>query len=356
MSNFFALIMAGGGGTRLWPLSRQDRPKQLLALTGERSLFQVTVDRLRKLMSPDRIYCVTGKGIVDELRDSTPAVPADNFIVEPYGRDSGPAAALGIFTIARHDPNAVIAVLSADHHIADEEKFRRALNCARHFASRGYIVTLGIDPHEASTAFGYIQRGAQIAEHEGFRIFESRGFKEKPKPELAEQFFASGMYSWNAGIFVMTARQALEEYGRQQPAMVTILNDVLDHPDRLETRWSEITKLSIDYAIMEHASSVVVIPVDIGWSDVGTWSSLFEVLRRDEQGNAVRTDNDDHIHIDTHNTLIVSEGRDRVIVTIGVEDLVIVASDNAILVCKADRAQDVKKAVEALKARKDPRV
>ncbi|MBX3086470.1 MAG: mannose-1-phosphate guanylyltransferase [Anaerolineae bacterium] len=353
MSNLYALIMAGGGGTRLWPLSRKDRPKQALPLTEERTLFQVTVERLNDLLPPDRIYVVTGKDMADMLKDSTPQIPAGNFLLEPIGRDSAPAAGLGAFHIAKRDPNAVIAILSADHHIADEAKFRDSLRCAAEYAEKGYIVTLGIDPTFPSTGFGYILRGEEIGTQGDFHVYHSEGFTEKPNAEKAASMLMSGKYSWNAGMFILKAERAVAEFQRQQPAMYETLKQIADSPDQLNALFPTIQKLSLDYAIMEGAQQVAVIPVSIGWSDVGTWSTLFDVLARDEEGNALRSTKDDHIQIDTTRTLIVS---DRLVVTIGIEDLVIVDSPDAILVCRRDRAQDVKDIVERLKNRGDHRL
>jgi mannose-1-phosphate guanylyltransferase len=348
MDHYYALIMAGGGGTRLWPLSRHDRPKQVLPLTEERTMFQLTVERLHDLFVPDHIYVVTGAELADPLRQSVPELPPANFILEPEGRDSGPAAGLGTYRIAQRDPDAIIAVLSADHHISNEKRFLDALRCAHDLARDGHIVTLGIQPSFAATGFGYIRRGDQLRQCGEFTIYHSQGFTEKPDEATATVFFSSGVYSWNAGIFIWQAQQAIAEFERQQPDMASILKQVTASPKKLKTLWKHAKKLQLDYAIMEGASNLVVIPVDIGWSDVGTWAALFEVLARDENGNAKRSSFEGHIQIDTHKTLIVS---DRMVVTIGVNDLVIVDTDDAILVCHRDRAQDVKDVVRQLKER-----
>ncbi len=348
MDHFYALIMAGGGGTRLWPLSRRDRPKQALPLTEDRTMFQVTVERLRDLFSPDRIFVVTGRDLAGPLHQSAPHLLAENFIIEPEGRDSGPAAGLGTFHIAQRDPDAVIAVLSADHHIAHEKRFLDSLRCAHDVARQGRIVTLGIKPSFPATGFGYIQRGNAIETCGEFTVYESRRFTEKPDEATASAFLSSGMYSWNAGMFIWHAPQVLAEFERQQPEMYAILKQSAAEPGRLADLWNGIKKISLDYAIMEGAQHVAVIPVDIGWSDVGTWAALFEVLARDENGNARRGKMDGHIQIDTHETLIVS---DRMVVTIGVDNLVIVDTDDVILVCHRDRAQDVRDVVQRLKER-----
>ncbi len=348
MDHYYALIMAGGSGTRLWPLSRRDRPKQVLPLTEERTMFQLTVERLHNLFAPDHIYVITGAELAGPLRQSAPQLPPENFILEPEGRDSGPAAGLGTYRIAQRDPDAIIAVLSADHHISNEKRFLDALRCAYDLASEGHIVTLGIQPSFAATGFGYIRRGEKIGQRGDFAVYRSLGFTEKPDEATATAFFNSGEYSWNAGNFIWQARQAIAEFERQQPDMASILEQVTRAPNTLSTLWKQTRKLQLDYAIMEGASDIVVIPVDIGWSDVGTWAALFEILARDEDGNVRRSNFEGHIQIDTHETLIVS---DRMVVTIGVDDLVIVDTDDAILVCHRDRAQDVKDVVRQLRER-----
>ncbi len=351
MKHLYVLIMAGGGGTRLWPLSRRDRPKQMLPLTEDRTLFQVTVERLGDLLPPENMYVVTGKDMAGPLHESTPQVPLSNFIIEPSGRDSGPAAGLGIFHIGKRDPDAVIAVLSADHHIANEARFRAALHCAAVYAQQGHIVTIGIEPTYSATGFGYIQRGDLISEYkvpgeiDVFPVFKSRRFVEKPDQATAEVFLNSGMYSWNAGMFILSAKQGMAEYERQRPEMHKILSHIVEKPSEIAALWPTIQKISLDFAIMEGAQNVAVIPVSIGWSDVGTWTTLFEVLNQDEHGNAARGNFDGHIQIDTHRTLIVS---DRMVVTIGVDDLVIVNTPDALLVCHRDRAQDVRDVVKRL--------
>lgn len=348
MEHFYALIMAGGGGTRLWPLSRRHRPKQVLSLTEARTMIQVTVERLYGLLPPERIFIVAGRDLTSALHESVPHLPNDNFIVEPEPRDSGPAAGLGTFTIARRDPEAVIAVLSADHHIADEKQFLESLRCAEAYAREGHIVTLGIKPSFAATGFGYIQRGESLGECGAFTVYQSSGFREKPDAATAVQFVESGLYSWNAGMFVWHVNTATQEFERQQPAMARGLHAIVSgsangHADLV---WSGLKKISLDFGIMEHAQDVAVIPVDIGWSDVGTWSTLFEVLTKNSDGNAARSKHDAHIQIDTHHTLLVS---DRMVVTIGVDDLVIVDTDDVLLVCHRDRAQDVRAIVQQLK-------
>ncbi len=351
MEHFYAMIMAGGGGTRLWPMSRNHMPKQLLPLVEDQSMFKISVERLAPLFTPDRIYIVTGSQYVDMMRADTPEIPRQNFIVEPYGKDSGPAAALGITVIQQRDPQPTVAILTADHHISDKTGFRQVLAAAHELAQQGYIVTLGIAPTYPSTGFGYIRRGRELYNINGFACYQSRGFTEKPSAEKAAQFLASGDYSWNSGMFIWKANQAMAEFQRQQPEMyeqfmeLALTVDTPQFNTTLDTVWEAIRKISLDYAVMEGAHNMAVIPVDIGWNDIGSWSSLFEVLPLDPSGNTFKAA--DRITMDTHDTLVVS---DKLVVTIGVDNLVVIETPDAILVCHKDRTQDVKEVVNQLRA------
>jgi mannose-1-phosphate guanylyltransferase len=352
MDHLYALIMAGGGGTRLWPLSRKTRPKQMLPLVEERTMFEISVERLQPLFPPEHIFVVAGRDHANNLRTLTPELPAENFIGEPFGQDTGPAAGLGIVHIRHRDPEAVIAIVTADQHIANKEKFRRVLAVSAELAHQGHIVTLGISPSFPSTGFGYIKRGEPLAEIDNFQAYHAAGFTEKPDPDTAIHFMATGLYSWNSGMFIFKADQMLAEFERQQPAMYAILEEIAltighdDYATTLDRLWPNIKKLSIDYAVMEDAKNVVVIPTDIGWSDVGSWATLLEVLDGDLNGNVARGKGRGHVKIDTKETLIVS---DRMVVTIGIEDIVIVDTDDVLLVCHRDRSQDVRQVVSQLK-------
>lgn len=350
--HYYALIMAGGGGTRLWPMSRAETPKQLLPLIEEHSMFRVSVERLAPLFPPDHVYIVAGERYIEALREHAPNVPSENFIVEPFGKDSGAAALLGITHIARRDPDATVALLTADHHIADKDGFHRALQAAYALAQDDYIATLGISPSLPSTAFGYIQRGKLLRVQDGLRCYQSLGFTEKPDTATAVRFIRSGEYSWNSGMFIWKTARALAEFEQQQPAMRDLMRQLAptigtpDYAPTLAHVWEEITRISIDYAVMERAEKMVVIPIDIGWSDVGSWDALFDVLNLDENGNGFKGGASNRIAIDTKNTLIYS---DKLVVTIGVEELVIVDTGDALMICRKDRAQDVKRVVSALR-------
>jgi len=348
MDHLYALIMAGGGGTRLWPLSRRSRPKQALALTEKRTMIQITVDRLKGLLPVERIYIIASRELSAVLHESVPQIPAANFIIEPEARNSGPAAGYGTFVIEQHDPEAVVAVLSADHHIANEDMFQRAMRAAYSYAGQGYIVTIGIAATFPSTGFGYIRRAGLIGQSFGLQVYRSAGFREKPDTETAIQFLSTGMYSWNAGMFVWKVATLKREFERQQPVMAEVFTRILAAPDSIMSEWNALANLSIDYAIMEKAENVAVIPVDLGWSDVGTWALIYDILEKDANGNASRHESSEPVHIDATNTLIFSE---KTVVLLGVSDLVVVETPDAILIVHRDRAQDVKAAVDALKAR-----
>ncbi len=350
MSSLYATIMAGGVGTRLWPLSRKKRPKQALKLIGDRTMFQHAVDRLTPALPIENILVVTGKAHAEILKPQVPELPPENFILEPEGRDSGPAVGLGAIHLQKRDPNAVMAMLTADHYIADVEGFRRALAAAEQVARSGQIVTLGIKPQFPSTGFGYIRQGDSLGQAKGLEVFQATQFTEKPDEATAVQFVESGQYSWNSGMFIWHVERVLAEFQRQRPAfyrqLMTIAED-LGTPDErpvLARVWPQVAKLSVDYAIMEGAEDVAVIPIDIGWSDVGSWAALLEIIAGDEAGNVV---NGPHLGLDTTHSLV--HGDERLIVTIGLENMIVVDTEDALLVCPRDRAQDVKEVVQRLR-------
>lgn len=353
MDHYYAIIMAGGGGTRLWPLSRADQPKQLHPLLEEHSMFRSSVERLAPLFTPDRVYVVTGQKYVDAMRADAPEIPAANFIAEPYGRDSGPAAALGMAVIQARDPEAVVVLLTADHHIADKARFRAVLAAGAELAKTGPIVTLGISPSYPATSFGYIRRGERLGQVGGFDAYTSLGFTEKPDRARAEGFVASGEYSWNSGMFIWTCATAMRELERQQPALhagmrhVQALVDTPAFAGELAAVWDGLPRISLDFAVMEGAEQMAVIPVDIGWSDVGSWDAIYDLLPPDEHGNILKGDGK-RLAVDTHHTLVYS---DKLTVTIGVDDIIIVDTPDALLICRRDRAQDVRTVVNMLKQR-----
>jgi len=347
---YHAVIMAGGSGTRLWPLSRSQRPKQALRLVGDRTLFQLALDRLAPLFTQQRTYVVTKAEYVAPLAEQMPDLPRANFIVEPEGRGTAPAIGLAAMHLRRRDPEAVMAVLTADHYIANTVEFREILKSAQGLAKAGHLVTLGIRPSTPSTGYGYIHHGRPWADVDGRPVFQVAGFVEKPDLPTATQMVRSGEYSWNAGMFIWQAKRILDELARQMPAFygqllqIETALDRADYTATIQRLWPQVAEQTIDYGVMEGAYDVVVIPAQMGWADVGNWSSLFEVLPVDTAGNVFTGP---HVALDTRDTLVVS-GK-RLVATIGIEHLVIVETEDALLICPRDREQEVRTIVKHLK-------
>ena len=350
--SLYALIMAGGGGTRLWPLSRNAHPKQMLQLFGERTMFQLSVDRLLPLLPPERIFVVTAAEQVDPLAAQYPELPRDNFIVEPMGRGTAPCIGLAAMVLHLHNPDAVMAVVTADHFIGRIDTFCDVLRAAQQAAEQGYLVTLGIAPRFPSTGYGYIRRGELLGRINGFPYYQVERFTEKPDASTAESFVQEGVYAWNSGMFIWRAGRILEEMGRWMPdlsATLETLAEVWGTPAYAETLarlWPALRKETIDYGVMEKAAQVAVIPVDMEWSDIGAWSSVMDMHPHDAAGNVLLGD---VINVDGANTMVFSQG-ERLIVTIGVQDLIVVDTPDTVMIARRDQSERVREVVEQLKA------
>lgn len=350
MSNFYALIMAGGSGTRLWPLSRQNRPKQAIELIDNRTMFQHAVERLDSLLPPEQVFVVTARDYVGPLAVQVPKIPRENYVVEPMARGTAGAIGLASVYLKQRAPDAVIAVLTADHYIRYVDKFRRVLSAAAQVAREGNIVTLGIKPSFPSTGFGYVRRRERVGEVGGFDVYEVDSFVEKPDAARAIEFLETGLYSWNSGMFIWQIDRIMAEFARQMPDLYDQLKTIEGalgtsrQADVLAEVWPQVRKETIDYGIMERAEKVVIIPVDIGWTDIGDWAAIYQLHRPDEMGNVVV--GADHVGVGTRSSFI--QGGKKLIATIGLEDIIIIDTEDAILVCARDRAQDVKLVVEQL--------
>lgn len=353
--NYFAVIMAGGSGTRLWPLSRQARPKQMLQIGHPESLFQMAVERLEGLFPPERIFVVTVAEQARQFQQQVPGIPAENYLLEPLPRGTASVVGLAAVAIQDRDPNAVMTILTADHFIGNAQRFRELLQAGYKTARQGYLVTLGITPTYPATGYGYIEFGQKIGQFDGVDVFQAVKFKEKPTVEFAEKFIAGGDHAWNSGMFIWQVRDILAEFARQMPALsdqLEIIGQAWPTSQRdavLQKIWPGVKVETIDYGIMEGAVRVAVIPAaGLEWNDVGSWESLFEVLPADEHGNITQAQK--VLSIDSSGTMVYVRNSDRLVVTIGTEDLIVVDTGDVIMVCRRDQAQKVKEAVRQLKA------
>lgn len=354
--HYYAVIMAGGGGTRLWPLSRQERPKQVLSLTGERSLFQTAVDRLEGVFPPERIYVVTVEEQADILHQQVPQLPKGNFLLEPLPRGTASVVGMAATALYNRDPQATMSILTADHIIENEPDFKKVLRTAYDVAQDNYLVTLGITPTSPSTGYGYIQKGGSLGEYRGVDVFRVERFTEKPPLEEAKSMLDSGDFVWNSGMFIWRVERIMEEFHLQMPHLAEQLGEIgkawgTPEEERTVSRiWPEIEPETIDFGIMEKADRVAVIPTqDLGWRDVGSWDALFDLLEADEQGNVVR--GGEHIQLDTSGTLINTTENPRTVVTIGADDIVIVDTGDILFICDKRQAQRVREIVNKLEER-----
>lgn len=351
----YAVIMAGGGGTRLWPVSRRERPKQLLPLLGKETLFQSTVSRLEALFPPERILVVTVAEQARVMQEQVPAIPVENYLIEPAPRGTASVVALAAAVLKKRDPQAVMAIQTADHHIRNRDLFNYLITTALDVAAKNYLVTLGINPTFPSTGYGYIQQGELLEGEYKYPVYMVKRFKEKPDQITAQELLRSGDHSWNSGMFVWRVDTILTEVQRQMPELHTAVNTIAaawgtsEQNEVVREHWNNLRTETIDYGIMEKAEKVAVLPAGgLGWSDVGSWDSLFEVLLPDMNGN-VATNTQYHLALDTHNTLVYCGGEERLVVTIGLDDVVVVDADDVLMICKTDQSQKVRDVVEHLK-------
>ena len=345
--HYYAVIMAGGGGTRLWPLSRKVNPKQMLPLIDDRSLFQIAVSRLDGVFSPEKIFVVTVADQAEKLQSQCPEIPNENFIIEPMPRGTASVVGLAAIALRAKDTHAVMAVLTADHIFAHNEIFQKLLLAAHEAAQQNHLITLGITPTYAATGYGYIQRSEFVGKHRELDAYRVLRFIEKPDAVKAQKMILSGDFDWNSGMFVWKVAKILDEFAHQMPDLYALLNEIAsswDQPDIqtvIQEIWPTIVPETIDYGIMENARDVVVIPAkDLGWHDVGSWDALFDVISADENGNVIQGEG--CISLKTKNSLIYKKLSDRLVVTIGIDDLIIVDTDDVLLVCKKDQAQEVR--------------
>ncbi len=359
-NHVYGVILAGGSGTRFWPLSRERFPKQLLRIIGEGTLLQQTFERLIQHIVPNQMTVVTNETQAESIRLQLSKWKDDlvqNIILEPEAKNTAPAIALAALQLVHRDPESVMVVVPADHVVKASKKFMKAVQFATKLAGQGHLVTFGIQPSRPETGYGYIQpnKRKRVGSQGPFVGYSVARFVEKPDLPTANRYCRSGNYFWNSGIFVWKAATILEELTLQQPKLSKVLKNLgrqvgtTEFSAALQKAYAKLPSLSIDHAVMEQSARSVVVPVDFGWSDVGSWGSLEEVAPLDKQGN-VRNGN--IIDIGSRQSVLFADR--RLVATIGLDNMVVVDTPDATLVCAKDRAQDVKAIVSLLKQQQAP--
>ncbi len=349
----YAVIMAGGIGSRFWPQSRKARPKQFIDVFGDGTLIQNTVARLQGLVPPERCFVVTHERYVEQVSQQLPAVPPENILAEPISRNTAPCIAYAAVKLAARDPEATMIVLPADHVIHNVRQFHEVLRVAIEKAQApGALVTIGIAPTHPETGYGYIQfDGPADPAFDAPRAFPVRTFAEKPDVATAERFLDSGDFLWNSGMFIWRADTVMDQMQRHLPeaydafAPVGSVVDSADEPEAVAAAYRRSPHISIDYGVMERADQVFVVPGAFGWSDVGDWRAVYDLDAKDRHGNAVRGNAILH---DASRCLVHADG--RLVVLVGVHDLVVVETNDAVLICNRESTQQVKNVVDYLHA------
>lgn len=354
MPQTFAVIMAGGVGTRFWPRSRERSPKQFLEILGGGTMIENTLSRLKPLVDQNKVFIVTNRIQADIVRQLVPEMPSSNVLAEPIGRNTAACVGLSALWINRVDPDALMVVLPADHIVQNTEEFLRILQLALRVAQeKDALVTIGIKPTHPETGYGYIQSAEEEIDRNEYRsqgVYRVKTFAEKPNLETAERFLQSGDFLWNSGIFVWKASVILRELELHLPELHEQLLNVRKsigtpvYEQTLEHAYRIIRSISIDYGIMEKAGNVYVVKGDFGWSDVGSWDEVVRLTPTDDAGNSIRGRT---ILVDSNNNYV--DAGKKIVATIGVDDLIIISTDDAILVCKKERSQEVKEVVDFIR-------
>ncbi len=350
MKNMYAVIMAGGKGERFWPLSTSKHPKQLLSLVDNKPMMTLAVERVSGIIPDENIIVITNADIVDEISHAVPRLKKENIIGEPFGRDTAAACALASAIVKARDPGAAFCILTADHIIEDIPAFQATLlECFKTAISDNVLVTIGITPTFPSTGFGYIETGKSVENHEKVKIYHANRFVEKPDRKTAETYLSAGNYYWNSGMFIWSVKSFQHALATHQPHLLAMANHMTNvygstaFDSRLKEEYGKLSKISVDYAIMEKADNILVAAGNFRWLDVGTWTSLKDILNSDGEGNTLSGKVE---LIDSSDNIVFSH--ERLTALIGVKDLVVVQAGNATLICSKDKAQDIKAMVQLL--------
>ena len=348
----YAVIMAGGSGTRFWPTSRGSKPKQLVRIVGDSTMIQATVARLQPAIPAERTFIITTAGLAEETRKQLPMLKPEHVIAEPVGRDTAACVCLAAMVIKRIDPDAVMVLLPADATISPANVFQQCLLAGAAVAEQGSLVTYGIKPRFAATGYGYVHVGEETAQVDGVSIHQVQQFKEKPAQDVAESYVASGDYLWNSGIFTWRCDVVLEQLRKHTAWLVEGLQPVEDAWDSdafdrvLAEAYEPLKKISIDFALMEHATDIKVVRALFDWDDVGSWDALYDHLPANEAGVIERGA---CIQVDCEDSLLINDGS-QMLAAIGLKDVSVVLTDDAVLVCAKGSSQSVKVVYEQLKA------
>lgn len=351
----YVVIMAGGSGTRFWPRSRKDMPKQLLRIVGDSTMIQQTYDRIKDLTDPSKILIITGENLREPIRRQLPEVPNENIIAEPIGRNTAPCIALAASIIKSRssDPKETMVVLPSDHLVNPKDEFQMVIKAAVDYAIQtSMLVTLGIKPLYAETGYGYIQLGDRDSTENKINIFKAKTFAEKPNTETAKRFIESGDFYWNSGIFVWTVDRILTEFEKQMPDLYDYIPFLIEHAgtqqmdQAIEKVYGSVKSESIDYGIMENAKDVAVAESLFAWNDVGSWEAVYKLAAKDKNKNVILEGMP--FFVDSNNNLFYSESK-KLIAAIDIENIVCVETKDAILLCKKDKSQRVKNIVDRLK-------